>query len=252
MGWRPSAWSPPKRCPPRGFSAGSTRDDGEVEVGDLARPRRARRQRQLRPPPTRRPRPSTAAGTARDGRAARRRGPAPRRTAPRTASGSRRRRPPAERGPFGIGQGRDRHRGACRAPVVVGGEVARAGEVLEERRGARGRPAGSTRASMPGEPVLVEVVVRDDVGVAVPVGAGVEVAQDDLRRRVRPEVERGRHAGPVRQRQHGRRVGGAVDDDVRFGGGFVGHVPHALTISARPSICQAWACEMTCGRLAAR
>ena len=120
----------------------------------------------------------------------------------------------------GIGVGVDGHGQPGRVAGPVGAEVPGRGQVLEEVPAGQGL-LRAAQGEHRDQAVLVEVVVGDDVGGAVEIGAAVEVAEGHLGRQVGLHARRARVAGPVGQGHHGPRVGRPVDDDVGPVGGLL-------------------------------
>lgn len=91
---------------------------------------------------------------------------------------------------------------ASRGPESVGAEVARRGHVLEQLT-MRHRLVGVQQCVHADEPVLIEVVVGHDVGIAMQAHAGVDVAERHLCRQVSGEMRvEARDARPVREAEH--------------------------------------------------
>ena len=128
---------------------------------------------------------------------------------------------------------RQGERGPRRAPARVHAEVTSLGDVDQEVAPRR-RRVGLQQCVDADEPILVEVVVGDDVGRNVQLGA-VEVVEHDGRRRVRHQLGRGAAPPPVGQRDERAVVRRPVDDDVRLGRGVgVRQVSHEGCSSDTP------------------
>ncbi len=129
-----------------------------------------------------------------------------------------------DRRPLRVGERVHDHRQAGGLAEPVGAEVPGRGEILEQGPVGQGvirRAEGVDRD----QAVLVEVVVGDQIGVAVEVGAPVQVAEGHLGGQVGLGPRRCGDAGPVGQAQDGAGVGRTVDDDVgAIDGGLVGLV----------------------------